>query len=936
MKKSLCSVLAWVLATGLLLGFVSAFAPLTAMAATDPYEMIAPDKPLSGSVVTDFALGHTFDNFAYRVVTVQGNAPAQVNALRAAATAYFTAGFQVNVPSNKVTTMAFSIRAVSGGDVNTAALYSLDLPHNLVGVDLPTISYADWQSYSGFLHNISDNIERNGGVGLKTNNSDLYNVAETNSFKGYWGSQHGRDFDALGVHNTSGVTPINPKEWEFEFYFFAQEPGKYEIDMALISAVGTDGPDNNGILAKETVTVYVDWKSATPTTNTATIAKTSETQAAVPFSLTSTNTGTWTVYADGSTTTPHATVTAAFAGGILTLTDSGGSITPGSYYVSVTEFSKTASDRLALTVGAFVPPTPPTIQSAATNTAGNQITITFNKAINSASLGAAPSGFTVTQGGPVTAVSASGSTITLTLTSAIAHGQTVTASYSPGTVAAADGGILAAFTNQSVTNNVPAPPTVPGAPQNLTLTPGDTQIVANWAAPASNGGSVITGYKIQLDDGAVTDKGATELTHTFTGLTNGITYTVKAWAVNAVGDSETPAQNTSTPQTAPIAPSITSATSTSVVNGTGGTFQVTATGTTPITYLLSGTVPTGVTINETSGLITIAATTAVGTYNFTITASNAASPPNAIQSFTLTVSNTYKITINPSNHPFTSAPPGYSNANMAQIFTITNTGTGVITNLSASFTDNRLNGAAYNNPIFEIVTVVNPTTIAPGSTTTVSVRPRNGLASGVYTGWLEIKGDNDAGEMVLLEFTVTTLTFIASVNPKNHTFPSRNAGYNNADLSQTFTITNIGSERLTGLTATLSGTHFQIITPLPTTALATNSSINLAIRPVSGLATRAAPYTGTLTINWANNSGEALAVNLSFSVGSNILYGDLNGDGIVDSADLVLMLRYFARPGVSIDLKAADVNGDGRVDMADLILLLRYFSQPGIILGPQN
>ena len=82
-------------------------------------------------------------------------------------------------------------------------------------------------------------------------------------------------------------------------------------------------------------------------------------------------------------------------------------------------------------------------------------------------------------------------------------------------------------------------------------------------------------------------------------------------------------------------PTITSGSSTLVINGTGGTFQVTATGTAPITYALSGQ-PAGVSINSSSGLITIAATTAINTYSFTITATNGTSP-NASQTFTLTV-----------------------------------------------------------------------------------------------------------------------------------------------------------------------------------------------------------------------------------------------------------------------------------------------------------
>ena len=92
---------------------------------------------------------------------------------------------------------------------------------------------------------------------------------------------------------------------------------------------------------------------------------------------------------------------------------------------------------------------------------------------------------------------------------------------------------------------------------------------------------------------------------------------------------------TNTPPVTGTAPSITSANSTSVVNGTGGTFQVTATGSAPITYSLSGA-PSGVTINSTSGLIAIAGTVVVNSYNFTVTASNGVSP-NATQSFTLTV-----------------------------------------------------------------------------------------------------------------------------------------------------------------------------------------------------------------------------------------------------------------------------------------------------------
>ena len=88
---------------------------------------------------------------------------------------------------------------------------------------------------------------------------------------------------------------------------------------------------------------------------------------------------------------------------------------------------------------------------------------------------------------------------------------------------------------------------------------------------------------------------------------------------------------------APVAPTITSANNTTVTSGAGGTFQVTATGTSPITFSLDGS-PTGVSINRASGVITIAASAAAGTYTFTITASNGVNP-DATQVFTLTVTN---------------------------------------------------------------------------------------------------------------------------------------------------------------------------------------------------------------------------------------------------------------------------------------------------------
>ena len=84
------------------------------------------------------------------------------------------------------------------------------------------------------------------------------------------------------------------------------------------------------------------------------------------------------------------------------------------------------------------------------------------------------------------------------------------------------------------------PATVPLAPYLTSATPGNLQIVINWTAPSSNGGSAITNYKIYRD---TTSLGVTllatvgnVLTYTDT-LYNRQTFFYKVSAVNAMGES---------------------------------------------------------------------------------------------------------------------------------------------------------------------------------------------------------------------------------------------------------------------------------------------------------------------------------------------------------------------------------------------------------------
>jgi len=116
----------------------------------------------------------------------------------------------------------------------------------------------------------------------------------------------------------------------------------------------------------------------------------------------------------------------------------------------------------------------------------------------------------------------------------------------------------------------------PGAPTGLQTTRGDTQVSVSWTAPADDGGSAITGYRVEWssDSGATWSQPlASALTSTtpaatVTGLTNGTSYVFHVAAVNAIGTGAFSGTSAATPAGQPGAPTN--------VTGAPGNGQVTA------------------------------------------------------------------------------------------------------------------------------------------------------------------------------------------------------------------------------------------------------------------------------------------------------------------------------------------------------------------------
>ncbi|MBG6180245.1 peroxidase family protein [Arthrobacter sp. CAN_A1] len=186
------------------------------------------------------------------------------------------------------------------------------------------------------------------------------------------------------------------------------------------------------------------------------------------------------------------------------------------------------------------------------------------------------------------------------------------------------------------------PNVVPAAPTNVVGVRGNASVTLSWTAPPANGGTAITGYRVEVRTGTtvirtVTFTGTATTGRVVTGLSNGVGYNFRVQAVNLLGAGAfSAASATVTPVGPPGTPAILAPTQ----GAAGGTLTAnanwnapTATGGSPITgyrvralrMSADGVTPTGTPVTATAGSAarTWSFTLPAGTYRFEVAAFNA-------------------------------------------------------------------------------------------------------------------------------------------------------------------------------------------------------------------------------------------------------------------------------------------------------------------------
>ncbi len=420
----------------------------------------------------------------------------------------------------------------------------------------------------------------------------------------------------------------------------------YAFTVAAINSAGTgaDSVASNGVIPGSNV------PPGAPTGVNATLPVGS-TQASVTFTASTCAVGCPTPITYTVTSNPPGGTD--LAAGTTGLTHAVGGLTPGvAYTFSVTALNSIGTSPPSGASNSVTPIVAPGVPTAVTATAGNtQATISFTPPVNTG--GAAITTYTVTctPACPPTRTGPASPIVITGLVNFQPYTFTVTA-----TNAGPQTGSPSAASN-SVTPSIAA--TVSTPPTGVSASPGDTLAAVSFGAPASDGGSTITGYTVTSSPSGITGSSVGAAPPpggiVVSGLANGTAYTFTVTATNSIGTSPpSGASNTVTPVTAPSAPGSVTAIAGNQLATVSFTPPASNGGSTISGYTVRariGFAPTGIFATGIASPIVVTGLTNGTAYTFTVAASNGVGPgPASLDSNPVT----------PTSATVPSAPTGVS------------------------------------------------------------------------------------------------------------------------------------------------------------------------------------------------------------------------------------------------------------------------------------
>jgi len=244
---------------------------------------------------------------------------------------------------------------------------------------------------------------------------------------------------------------------------------------------------------------------------------------------------TWVAPADGGSVLTGFVATASASGQPSVTTTFAPTATSGTVYgltngvaytISITAINANGPGAPSPASAAFTPATAPSSPTSPVATAGTaQATVVFTA--SSFNGGSPITSYTVTSS-PGAKTCVTGGTLTCTvngLSNGVSYTFSVTATNAIGT------------SSPSAPSNAVIPIGPPTSPLSVHAVAGNTKVSVTWAAPASTGGSPVTGYTVTSSPGAKTCTTTGARTCIVSGLTNGHSYTFKVTAKNTVGSS---------------------------------------------------------------------------------------------------------------------------------------------------------------------------------------------------------------------------------------------------------------------------------------------------------------------------------------------------------------------------------------------------------------